>query len=93
MKHLIKHIGQEIIKNFLDYLILITGGIFFLIFLRMFRGEKTASFVIILIFVSTYIIWGAYHHVSDKSVHLKNLIEYIIIGFTIILLLMLIFSY
>jgi hypothetical protein len=40
-----------------------------------------------LAFTSFYIIWGIYHHIVDNSLHLKTLIEYILIGFTIIFLL------
>ncbi|MDH7476689.1 MAG: hypothetical protein QHH09_04520 [Microgenomates group bacterium] len=77
---------KEIKKHLLDYLILFTCGVFFLFFLRIYQGEKFFSFIILLIFVSFYILWGVYHHALNKTLHLKNLIEYVFIGFAILLL-------
>lgn len=79
-------------KNILDYLILLTSSIFFLLFLQMFQGERLKSFTVILLFVSFYILWGIYYHIREKTLRLKSVIEYIFIGFTIILLLIFIFS-
>lgn len=77
---------KELRKHLIDYLILITSGVFFLIFLKIFQGEKILSFIILLLFGSFYILWGIYHHAVSKTLHLKNVIEYILIGFTVILL-------
>lgn len=79
-------------KNLLDYLILLTSSVFFLIALSMFQGERLESFVVVALFVSFYIIWGIYYHVSEKTLRLKSVIEYIFIGFTILLLLIFVFS-
>lgn len=91
MKHLVIHILSELKKHTLDYLLLITSGVFFLISLNIFRGEKSYEFMIILIFVSFYIIWGIYHHIGQNSLHLKNVLEYILIGFTVLYFLKIVF--
>jgi len=93
MENFIVYLKKDIAKNLFDYLALLTGSIFFLIFLKLFQGERFISFVAVLTFVAFYIIWGTYHHISKKDLRTKNLIEYIIIGFTILLLLTVIFSF
>ncbi|MFH1827229.1 MAG: hypothetical protein ABH812_02210 [bacterium] len=77
--------------TFLDYLVLTTGGVFLMFFLQIYRGERISSFLILLSFVLFYIIWAFYHHTKEESLHIKTMIEYIFIGFTILLLLLVIF--
>lgn len=81
MKHLLNQIKKEIKKDFFDYLVLITGGVFFLIFLRAFSDQRLSMFIVIMIFCFFYICWGIYHHSVNKILHLKNVVEYILIGF------------
>lgn len=66
---------------------LFTSGVAFLIALNVFKGEKLITFIILMAFTSVYIIWGIYHHIIDDSIRLKTVLEYILIGFTIIFLL------
>jgi len=79
-------------KNILDYLILITGSVFFIIFLKFYQGERYKSLLTIFSFVMFYIMWGFYHHIKDESLNLKTVIEYVFIGFTILLFLIVIFA-
>ncbi len=81
MASFLSHIKKELGENLLDYLTLFTASVFFLILLRYFRGEKTKSFVILMSFVFFYIAWGVYHHFREKTLRLKTVIEYILIGF------------
>lgn len=74
-------------KNAFDYLILITAGIFFILSLNIFKGEKFLEFIMLFIFVSFYILWGIYHHVIEDTLHLKTVLEYMLIGFIAIFLL------
>ncbi len=87
MKKFIVYLKREFRKNLFDYLLLITGGIFFLISINLFKGERLLEFIILLAFTSFYIIWGVYHHIIKDSLHLRTVIEYILIGFTLIFLL------
>ena len=80
MKYLVVHIRKEIKKNLFDYLLLFTAGVLFLISLNIFKGERLLEFIILLIFISFYIIWGIYHHIIEDSLHLKTVVEYILIG-------------
>lgn len=86
MKQFFKHIGKEIRAHKFDYLLIFTAGCFFIISLQIFKGERLVEFMILLAFTSFYIIWGMYHHIVENTVQLKNIIEYILIGFTIIFL-------
>lgn len=90
MKHLIYHIKKEAKESSFDYLLLITAGIFFLVAINTFKGERLLEFITLLAFSSFYIIWGIYHHLIEDNLHLKIVIEYILIGFTILFLLKLI---
>jgi hypothetical protein len=87
MKHLTKFIQKEVKKHTFDYLLFATAGVFFLIALNVFKGERLIEFIILLSFVSFYIIWGIYHHIIENTLHFKVVLEYILIGFTILFLL------
>lgn len=84
MTHIITYIKREVKKSLLDYLLLFTAGIFFIVSLNIFKGERTLEFVTLLAFASFYIIWGIYHHIVEDSLHFKTVIEYILIAFAIV---------
>ena len=86
-ENMFSHLYKEFKQHGFDYLLLITAGICFLISIQIFRGERLLEFLMLLLFVSFYIIWGVYHHTINKNIHLKTILEYVIIGFTIIFLL------
>ena len=81
------HLKKELKNNFFDYLLLITAGIFFLILLNIFRGQRVIEFIVLVSFAFFYIIWGIYHHITNETLHLKTVVEYILIAFIIIFLL------
>lgn len=93
MNDFIHHATKELKKHTYDYLILFTMGIFFITFLKLFQGERFYTFVTILIFVFSYIIWGIFHHTKTRTLHIKNVVEYILIGFTILFLLQILLNY
>ena len=86
MKTLVKHLKIEVEKHAFDYLLFITAGVVFLMGLNLFRGERLLEFIILLSFVSFYIIWGIYHHIIEDNLHLKIVLEYILIGFAVLFL-------
>ena len=81
------HLKKELKNHLFDYLLLITAGIFFLILLNIFRGQRVTEFIILISFAFFYIIWGVYHHIMNETLHLKTVVEYILIAFIIIFLL------
>jgi len=81
------HLKKELKNHLFDYLLLITAGIFFLILLNIFRGQRVTEFIILVAFALFYIIWGVYHHIANETLHLKTVVEYILIAFIIIFLL------
>jgi len=81
------HLKKELKNHLFDYLLLITAGIFFLILLNIFRGQRMIEFIILISFAFFYIIWGVYHHIINETLHLKTVVEYILIAFIIIFLL------
>ncbi len=85
--HAVKHLKKEISSHLFDYLLLATAGVFFLIALNVFRGERLLEFIFLMAFASFYIIWGIYHHIMEDTLHLKIVIEYILIAFTLIFML------
>lgn len=88
-----KALKNELGTHFVDYLTLITATVFFLLFLKYFQGERNASYLTVLSFSAFYIVWGIVHHVKDDSIHLKNVLEYILISFGVALLAMVLFSF
>ncbi|MBI4226572.1 hypothetical protein HY612_05675 [Candidatus Roizmanbacteria bacterium] len=87
MKQFITHLKKELRKSLFDYLLLVTAGVLFLFSLNVFKGERLLEFIILFIFISFYIIWGIYHHIIEDSLHLKTVVEYILIAFTLMFLL------
>ncbi len=86
--HTVKHhLKKEVGGHLFDYLLLTTAGIFFLMAVNIFRGERFLEFIFLTAFASFYIIWGIYHHIMDDTLHLKIVIEYILIAFTLLFLL------
>lgn len=86
MKRLFVYLKKEFKNHSFDYLLLITAGVFFLIGLNIFKGERLIEFIILLAFSSFYIIWGVYHHLIKDSLRLKIALEYILIGFLVLYL-------
>lgn len=87
MQNLLLHLASEIRKHTFDYLLLLTSGAAFLLFISMLRGEPNLQFVVIVAFVAFYVIWGVYHHAANRDIRLKIVVEYILIGFTVLYLL------
>lgn len=81
------HLKKEVQNHFFDYLLLFTAGIFFLILLNIFKGQRTIEFFTLVSFAFFYIIWGIFHHIANETLHLKTVVEYILIAFIIIFLL------
>jgi len=86
-KHFYINLRKELKNHLFDYLLLFTAGIFFLILLNIFRGQRMIEFFILVSFAFFYIIWGVYHHIVNETLHLKTVVEYILIAFIIIFLL------
>lgn len=84
--HFVNSLKKELKHNTFDYLILLTASVFFLISLSFFSYSRLTMFIVILLFASFYIIWGALHHSLKKDLYLKNLLEYILIGFLALIL-------
>jgi len=89
MTHFLHVIHKEFKHHILDYLLLLTGGVIFLLFLRLFDGYRIYSFIIVSLFVGFYVVWGQYHHVRTNHIRLTHIVEYILIGFTVLFLMLL----
>lgn len=73
-------------KHKRDYLVFIGAGIIFLLLLLLFQGQRFATFAVITAFVGFYIVWSIYHHVKNDNLTLKTVLEYVLLGFTILFL-------
>lgn len=91
MQHFITHLKKEVKRAPIDYLLLLTSAIFFLVFLQLFQGERTESMMVLLVFAGFYVAWGIIHHIHDRTLHVKNMVEYIVIAFSVLLLLLMLF--
>lgn len=90
IKEFILFLQKEVKKHTVDYLLLLTFGIFLILALTIFQGERLMEFIFILIFTSLYIIWGIYHHIINDTLRLKIVLEYVLIGFICLFLLKLV---
>lgn len=79
-KNVITKAENDIKHHLFEYLLLITSGIFFIVFLAIFRGQHSKQFIIASLFILYYVLWALIHHARDQSLHLKIVLEYLIIG-------------
>ncbi len=79
-KNMMTKAENDIKHHIFEYLLLITSGIFFVVFLAIFRGQHSKQFIIASLFILYYISWALIHHARDQSLHLKIVLEYLIIG-------------
>ncbi|KXK11582.1 MAG: hypothetical protein UZ22_OP11002000328 [Microgenomates bacterium OLB23] len=84
---LLKKIESDIAHHLVEYCLLVFSAICYLIFLSLFKGEHSKQLIISFFFVAYYIAWGIMHHARDQSLHLKVVLEYILIGALAMLLL------
>lgn len=85
MKHFIQHIHNEVWhKNLFDYLLITLFAVFFLLGMRLFSGQREAQFFCIVAFTVGYIAWGVYHHILTRTLRIRILVEYILIGFAVL---------
>lgn len=61
-----------------------------MIFLQTFSANRILMFITLVGFSSFYILWGITHHAKNQTLHLKNMLEYILIAFTILFIVKLI---
>lgn len=92
MKHLTKTVANELRVHGFDYLVLISGGVLFMLFANTYQGSRYTAFTAALAFCILYIFWGIYHHYRLGNLHIKNVVEYILIGFTFLYLLKIILT-
>jgi len=94
MKYLLRHIRQEMWQRHLfDYLLILTASVFFILAIRIFAGMRGIQIFIFVAFTVFYISWGIYHHILTKTLRLKIMLEYMLIGFAIIFLALTIANY
>lgn len=93
MNHFIRNLKKEFHHHGLDYLLLTATGVIFLCILKIFQGQKLLSFLTTVSFVIAYIFWAIYHHNKQEIREFKNVLEYVLIGITVLLFIGLIFYY
>lgn len=86
MKDFFKYLKNELGKHAFDYSLFAFSGILFLMAVNAFKGQIMLQTITLFLFIAFYIIWGVYHHILEGSLHLKTVVEYILIGFTVFFL-------
>ncbi len=84
---MLKKLEGDILHHMFEYFLLLLSGICFLFFFSLFKGHHEKQFIVSIVFISYYILWGIIHHARDQSLHLKVVLEYILIGALALLLL------
>ena len=86
---MIRHIKKEVWQNHIfDYLLLATAAVFFVLAMKLFAGEKNVQTLLVIAFAGFYIIWGMYHHIVTKTMRIKIMLEYVIVGVTVLFFLL-----
>ena len=66
--------------HLLHYIILLTVLSLGVLSFVSAEGDKTMQLVVIGITAATYVIWGILHHLIMKDLHMKVVVEYLLIG-------------
>ena len=85
-RKVIRSISTDIHTNHFDYTFLALFAGLTLVALFYFQNQKSLQLGILSLFGIFYVLWGAIHHLKDRSFHLKVLLEYILISVAILLL-------
>lgn len=67
-------------KHVFEYLLLATAGVFFIFLLSLFKGNRQNQFIVMVFFAALYLLWGIIHHHIHRTLHVKIVIEYILIA-------------
>jgi hypothetical protein len=78
------HLQSKLHKHTFDYLLLITFSVFFLMALRINRGDRSLTFAFVTGFALFYCLWAFMHHGKNKTLYLKTMLEYILISLTVV---------
>lgn len=84
---LFKKIEQDALHHITEYILLVLTAMIYVALMSALRGDHTKQYIITGCFVVYYIVWGIIHHSRDQSLHLKVVLEYILIGALALLLL------
>ncbi len=77
-------VQKEFRKHFLDYLLLVTVGLFVVACMMLFTGERFIQFGFIFGYAVFYLLWAFFHHYLDGSLKLRNMLEYILIALIVL---------
>lgn len=80
-----KEIKIELRKHFVDYLLLVVAGLFTVLCLTLFKGEQSTQFMFIIGYGVFYLLWAWLHHSLEKTLKVKNMLEYVLIALIIVI--------
>lgn len=68
------------IRSILDYLILTLLVSAAIILVLYFNGNKFYQQIVIVALSILYIVWGILHHIKEKSIQARIVLEYVLFG-------------
>lgn len=74
------HLLEEAKEHNLDYLVLVLGLLGGLGIFVYFSGQQTVQVAVVFLLALFYFFWGICHHVFKKDLHLKVVLEYLVIS-------------
>jgi EamA domain-containing membrane protein RarD len=80
---------KQSILHFIILIFILTAGVAMFIFEQ---GDKPMQMTIGIITAFSYTAWGIIHHMAQKDLHRKIVVEYTLIGVIAIVLLLTIFG-
>jgi hypothetical protein len=92
MQNIYIYIKKELTEHGAEYLLLVAGGMCFLAALSAFQGQQGESLLVLALFVVFYIVWGVHHHLGARTLHIKNVLEYLLVGLIILTFSLILFA-
>lgn len=92
MKDFVRYLKKELSLHGTDYLMLAAAGVFFLFALKLFQGQQEASLLVASLFILFYIVWGVQHHGKSRNLHIKNVLEYVLVALIVFVFILILFT-
>ncbi len=74
---------EELVKEYKvkDYLVLFSFLAFSLALFLFFDYNRSAQQLVVVLTAAAYVLWGVIHHALQKDLHLKVVVEYLLVAF------------
>jgi len=71
---------KEVEEHIVDYVLLTCLSLLTVVLLITFTHNRFIQIMLLVVFTLLYFMWGIVHHIKEKTLHRKIVIEYLLIA-------------